>query len=217
MIRLSYKPAGAVLASFAWILCGLVCAPLSVVLSAQAQDDEEVAVIPVEISAESALGVTVRTSVQRRVNYELIAVCGDYRCEGFRRSVRTIVTPTDTLDSAGVRLAQAMLQKVDEAFQTQPSPERVIVDGYLYQGPNIATTEFPPITLFVPRHRWVVGRYGIEQDSILYTQLLSEIQDTLSPFLPADAAPSGSGSLPPLPPLPNVNAPSPAQRQPITP
>ncbi len=168
---------------------------------------------------ESALGTTVRSQVQRRVNRELVVLCGDFRCEGYRRTVRVNMTPSDTLDSAGQRLTSAILGEVEQAFLSQPSLQRVIIDGYLFQGATFTTLEMPPITVSVPRHRWVVDRYGIEQDSILYAELLDEVEAELSPTPSTPSAPSND--LPPLPSLPDVETPAVepgnVQRQPIDP
>lgn len=115
-------------------------------------------------------------AVQIRVRNELVKLCGDYRCEGYRFPVRVLVRPEDTLETLLERLDTEMLREVDRVFQTRPDLNRVIVDGYVFVGtPSFASREVLLQTLFVPRHRWAVGRFGLEQDGIFYAELLEQV------------------------------------------
>lgn len=179
-------------------------------------------------------GVSIDLSTQQQVSDSLVILCEGFRCEGFRRDVRVQVRSGDTLESLQDRLVNAMRAEVDRVFSASgPSPERVIIHGYVFIGTSsFIDREVPLLTMFVPRHRWLVGRYGVEQDGIYYGEL---VESQLSGLLPAGAeAPLGAGdeelSLPELPPLEEsgasenggdaeVSAPLPGQiqRQPITP
>jgi len=144
-------------------------------------------------------------AVQIRVRNELVKLCGDYRCEGYRFPVRVLVRPEDTLEALLGRLDTEMLREVDRVFQTRPNLNRVIVDGYVFVGtPFFASREVLLQTLFVPRHRWAVGRFGPEQDGIFYAELLEQV----TPFLTQPQTPTPppgavlEETVPPPPPTP---------------
>ena len=146
-------------------------------------------------------------AVQIRVRNELVKLCGDYRCEGYRFPVRVLVRPEDTLETLLERLDTEMLREVDRVFQTRPDLNRVIVDGYVFVGtPSFASREILLQTLLVPRHRWAVGRFGLEQDGIFYAELLEQV----TPFLTQPQTPTpppGAVLEEPGPPLPPTPAP----------
>lgn len=147
-------------------------------------------------------------AAQIRVRNELVKLCGDYRCEGYRFQVRVLVRPEDTLETLLERLDAEMLREVDRVFQTRPDLNRVIVDGYVFVGtPSFASREVLLQTLFVPRHRWAVGRFGPEQDGIFYAELLEQVR----PFLTRPQTPTpppGAVFEEPVPPLPPTPAPT---------
>lgn len=147
-------------------------------------------------------------AVQIRVRNELVKLCGEYRCESYRFPVRVLVRPEDTLGTLLERLDAEMLREVDRVFQTRPDLNRVIVDGYVFVGtPSFASREVLLQTLFVPRHRWAVGRFGPEQDGIFYAELLEQVR----PFLtrPQTPTPPPEAVLEePVPPLPPTPAPT---------
>ncbi|MEN9221580.1 MAG: hypothetical protein Q6M04_04005 [Thermostichus sp. BF3_bins_97] len=146
---------------------------------------------------------------QIRVRNELVTICGDYRCEGYRFPVRVLISPDDTLESLLERLDTGMLREVDRVFQTRPDLNRVIVDGYVFLGtPTFVSREVLLQTMFVPRHRWEVGRFGLEQDAVFYAELLGQVTPLLTPPPPPEPAPEET--LPPLPDLPPV-APAPEE------
>ncbi|NJK63858.1 MAG: hypothetical protein HC921_15280 [Synechococcaceae cyanobacterium SM2_3_1] len=131
-------------------------------------------------SAEQPL--IIPSAVQDRVNEELVVICGEQRCVDYQREVRVPILSGDSIEDVQQRLSQAVLSEVDRAFQSQPLIERVIVDGYVYRGTNtFATLEVPLLTVFVPRHRWLVGRYGIENDGILYSVIQPQVEALLTP------------------------------------
>ncbi len=146
-------------------------------------------------------------AAQIRVRNELVKLCGDYRCEGYRFPVRVLLRPEDTLETLLERLDAEMLREVDRVFQTRPDLNRVIVDGYVFVGtPSFASREVLLQTLFVPRHRWAVGRFGLEQDGIFYAELLEQV----TPFLTRPQTPTpppGAVLEEPGPPLPPTPAP----------
>jgi len=146
-------------------------------------------------------------AVQIRVRNELVKLCGEYRCESYRFPVRVLVRPEDTLGTLLERLDAEMLREVDRVFQTRPDLNRVIVDGYVFVGtPSFASREVLLQTLFVPRHRWAVGRFGPEQDGIFYAELLEQV----TPFLtqpPTPTPPPEAVLEEPVPPLPPTPAP----------
>ncbi len=148
---------------------------------------------------------------QLRVRNELVTICGDYRCEDYRFAVRVLIGPDDTLETLLQRLDAEMLREVDRVFQTRPDLNRVIIDGYVFLGtPTFVNREVLLQTLFVPRHRWVVGRFGLEQDAVFYAELLDQITPLLAP--PPPPATEAGEPLPPLPELPPVEeTPTPAE------
>jgi hypothetical protein len=156
-------------------------------------------------SAEQPL--IIAPSVQDRVNEELVVICGEHRCVDYRREVRVPILTGDTIEDVQQRLSQAVLDEIDRSFQSQPFIERVVVDGYVYRGTStFATLEVPLLTVFVPRHRWLVGRYGIENDGILYSVIQPQVEALLTPPLGDEnggaETPDEEGddlSLPPLP------------------
>ncbi|MEN9225170.1 MAG: hypothetical protein Q6L60_01675 [Thermostichus sp. HHBFW_bins_43] len=146
-------------------------------------------------------GGNIDPASQIRVRNELVTICGDYRCEGYRFTVRVLIGPEDTLESLLERLDTGMLREVDRVFQTRPDLNRVIVDGYVFSGtPAFASREVLLQTMFVPRHRWEVGRFGLEQDAVFYSELLGQVTPLLTPPPPPEAEPEET--LPPLPDLP---------------
>ncbi|MFS8782375.1 hypothetical protein, partial [Synechococcus sp. R6-7] len=127
-------------------------------------------------------GRNLDPGAQIRVRNELVKICGDYRCEGYRFSVRVPISPEDTLETLLGRLDTEMLREVDRVFQTRPDLNRVIVDGYVFSGtPAFVSREVLLQTMFVPRHRWEVGRFGPEQDAIFYAELLRQVTPFLAP------------------------------------
>ncbi|MFS8860550.1 hypothetical protein [Synechococcus sp. B60.1] len=121
--------------------------------------------------------------------------------------MRVLVRPEDTLETLLERLDTEMLREVDRVFQTRPDLNRVIVDGYVFVGtPSFASREVLLQTLLVPRHRWAVGRFGLEQDGIFYAKLLEQV----TPFLTRPQTPTpppGAVLEEPGPPLPPTPAP----------
>lgn len=96
-----------------------------------------------------------------------------------------------------------MLAEVERTFAAANSPERVVVEGYVFRGSDIFTTvEVPLLVMFVPRHRWVVERFSIEDDAILYPELIRQVESALGNLVPPSAAAVPSEALPPLPPPP---------------
>jgi hypothetical protein len=157
-------------------------------------------------------------AVQIRVRNELVKLCGENRCESYRFPVRVLVRPEDTLGTLLERLDAEMLREVDRVFQTRPDLNRVIVDGYVFVGtPSFASREVLLQTLFVPRHRWAVGRFGPEQDGIFYAELLEQVTPFLTqpptPTPPPEAVPEEP--VPPLPPTPApIETPTPTPETP---
>jgi len=154
-------------------------------------------------------GVSVDLATQDQVSDSLVILCEGYRCEGYRRDVRIPIRQGDTLDSLQSRLVDAMRAEVDRVFTaSSPVPERVIVTGYVFNGgPAFVDREVPLFTMFVPRHRWVVGRYGIQQDGIYYDSLIvSQVEDLLSPPVGDEGVDvSGEGAGLDLPALPDAD------------
>ncbi len=163
---------------------------------------------PVEQQPQEEVFVLERTidpGAQIRVRNELVKICGDYRCEGYRFSVRVPIGPEDTLETLLGRLDTEMLREVDRVFQTRPDLNRVIVDGYVFSGtPAFVSREVLLQTMFVPRHRWQVGRLGPEQDGIFYAELLPQVTPFLtpSPTPTPTPGPVPGEAVPPLPPAP---------------
>ncbi len=157
-------------------------------------------------SAEQPL--IIPPAVQDRVNEELVVICGEQRCVDYRREVRVPILTGDSIEDVQQRLSEAVLKEIDQSFQSQPLIERVIVDGYVYRGTTtFATLEVPLLTVFVPRHRWLVGRYGIENDGILYSMIQPQVEALLTPPVEDEngeaEAPAEEGddlNLPTLPP-----------------
>ncbi len=160
----------------------------------------------------SSVGITSAQAQSRRVSRELVEVCGDYRCEDYHFAVRVPIQPDDTIMEVQERLDEAMFREVDRIFRARPDVLRVILEGRIYDGTDrFVSREVLVRTLFVPRHRWVVGRYNVEDDSVYFEELLPQIQALLEPvtieLTPPDAeaptAPGAAPALPPLPPLPS--------------
>ncbi len=148
-------------------------------------------------------GGNIDPGAQIRVRNELVTICGDYRCEGYRFSVRVLIRPEDTLETLLGQLDTEMLREVDRVFQTRPDLNRVIIDGYVFLGtPTFVSREVLLQTMFVPRHRWEVGRFGLEQDAVFYSELLGQVTPLLTP--PPPLEPQPEEVLPPLPNLPPV-------------
>jgi len=159
------------------------------------------------------IGLAFSPAIQSRVNRELVSICGGFRCEDYRRVVRVAIQPEDSLEQLTERLKVAMLAEVERTFSAANSPERVVVEGYVFRGSNIFTTvEVPLFVMFVPRHRWVVERFSIEDDAILYPELIRQVESALGNLVPPSSAAVPSETLPilPPPPPPPVEAP-PAQ------
>ncbi len=153
----------------------------------------------------SVPGREVDPAVSIRVGNELVKLCGESRCEGYRFPVRVALRPEDTLETLLGRLDAEMLREVDRVFQTRPDLNRVIVDGYVFVGtPTFVSREVLVQTLFVPRHRWQVGRFGPEQDGIFYAELLEQLQ----PFLTRPQTPTPAPAEEIVPPLPSTPAPT---------
>lgn len=168
--------------------------------SAQEAEPEAEAFVP---------GANIDPLSQIRVRNELVTICGDYRCEGYRFPVRVLISPDDTLETLLERLDTEMLREVDRVFQTRSDLNRVIVDGYVFLGtPTFVSREVLLQTMFVPRHRWEVGRFGLEQDAVFYAELLGQVTPLLTPPPPPESEPEET--LPPLPVLPPV-APEPLE------
>ncbi|MDX2271502.1 MAG: hypothetical protein NW237_06065 [Cyanobacteriota bacterium] len=164
--------------------------------------------VPVELTGPL---FGVEPAVEDRVNEELVSICGDYRCDDYRFQVRVPIQVGDTFEDLEARLTSAMLAQVDQAFQGDPGLERVVIDGRVYRGSEtFVALEVPLLILVVPRHRWVVDRYGIEQDSFVSEELLPQVQALLvQPTPDPEEVPNGSESpLPELPPLPDPVSPS---------
>ncbi len=155
-------------------------------------------------------GRNLDPGAQIRVRNELVKICGDYRCEDYRFSVRVPIRPEDTLETLLGRLDTEMLREVDRVFQTRPDLNRVIVDGYVFSGtPAFVSREVLLQTMFVPRHRWEVGRFGPEQDAIFYAELLGQVTPFLapSPTPTPTPGPVPGEAVPPLPPPPGETPP----------
>lgn len=152
-------------------------------------------------------GVSVDLARQDQVSDALVILCEGYRCEGYRRDVRIPIRQGDTLDSLQNRLVDAMRAEVNRVFTaTTPVPERVIVTGYVFNGGSaFVDREVPLFTMFVPRHRWLVGRYGIEQDGIYYDSLVaSQLDELLTPAIGDEGTDVSGGDLD-LPALPDLD------------
>ncbi|MFQ3584879.1 MAG: hypothetical protein SNJ85_08110 [Cyanobacteriota bacterium] len=157
-------------------------------------------------------GGNIDPASQIRVRNELVTICGDYRCEGYRFPVRVLISPDDTLETLLERLDTGMLREVDRVFQSRPDLNRVIIDGYVFSGtPTFVSREVLLQTLFVPRHRWEVGRFGLEQDAIFYAELLGQVTPLLTPPQSPESEPEET--LPPLPDLPPVTPETPAPEE----
>ncbi len=183
-------------------LLAAVAAP-TLAQEAQEQDSEEI-VETLEV------GLAFSPVVQSRVNRELVSLCGGFRCEDYRRVVRVAIQPGDSLEQLIDRLTGSMLSEVERTFAAANSPERVIIEGYVFRGTDaFVTVEVPLLVMFVPRHRWVVERFGIEDDSIFYPELIRQVETALGNVAPSQI-PVPSEALPPLPPPPPP-APPPAQ------
>ncbi|NJM00500.1 MAG: hypothetical protein HC924_17745 [Synechococcaceae cyanobacterium SM2_3_2] len=149
------------------------------------------------------IGLAFSPAIQSRVNRELVSICGGFRCEDYRRVVRVAIQPEDSLEQLTERLKVGMLAEVERTFAAANSPERVVVEGYVFRGSDIFTTvEVPLLVMFVPRHRWVVERFSIEDDAILYPELIRQVESALGNLVPPSAAAVPSEALPPLPPPP---------------
>jgi hypothetical protein len=129
-------------------------------------------------------GRNLDPGAQIRVRNELVKICGDYRCEGYRFSVRVPISPEDTLETLLGRLDTEMLREVDRVFQTRPDLNRVIVDGYVLLGtPAFVSREvllqqcLCPVTVGV-------GRFAPEQDGIFYCRAVGQVTPFLTPSQP---------------------------------
>ncbi len=183
---------------------------------------QEVSLPPLET------GVSIDLSTQQQVSDSLVILCEGLRCEGYRRDVRVPIRQGDTLEVLQTRLVDAMRAEVDRVFTAStPVPERVVITGYAFAGsPALVTREVPLFLMFVPRHRWLVGRYGVEQDGIYYNSLVeSQLEDLL--VIAAEEPPEAGGAgeeldLPELPPVEGEAAggdalPGQIERRPISP
>ncbi len=177
-----------------WGILSTVLAAVAAPTLAQPAQDSEETIETLEV------GLAFSPVVQSRVNRELVSLCGGYRCEDYRRVVRVAIQPGDSLEQLIDRLTGAMLSEVERTFAVANSPERVIVEGYVFRGTDaFATVEVPLLVMFVPRHRWVVERFSIEDDSIFYPELIRQVETALGNVAPAQI-PVPSEALPPLPP-----------------
>ena len=153
-------------------------------------------------------GVSIDLSTQQQVSDSVVILCEGLRCEGYRRDVRVPIRSGDTLEVLQSRLVNAMRAEVDRVFTAStPAPERVVITGYVFAGsPALVTREVPLFLMFVPRHRWLVGRYGVEQDGIYYNSLVeSQLDDLLVTVVDETFEAGGEEGaeldLPELPPL----------------
>lgn len=193
-----------------WLALGILTLAVSLgygepVMAQEGEVEEEV--LEEGVTSEIIFGPP--QAVQRRVTREVVSLCGSYRCQDYQRVVRIPVQAEDTIEGLADRLGAAMLAEVERTFGGANPPERVLVEGYLFQGSqSFRTVETPIFLLFVPRHRWVVGRFGIEQDSILFPELINRIEAALGFGVEAgDTAVPGSPQAPDLPPLPPLPPP----------